>query len=340
MVEPVASLPERISGLYWNWAGNLGQALDRPKRVEFALRNGKLVSAASSSLNLSDVDVKGRDASISVDAADVAWSEFTMPKGAEEHLEGIIRNKLPKLSPWPVDRVYFGHTAAKTGDGQLQVNVAMLDSTTQQIATVGQYLTDARSVSFVTNRAGKPVELSGLKRAIGGSGPNQRFLYAVLLALTLLVMVNPLLEWGAGYWLDYQGGMLRDRQVAAGNRLKRLRSEKDGSLDKSSQITQLADARPSRLVVLEALARLLPVSTHIEAIEIEDNRLRISGVTDDSALVLKKVAGSPVFENVQFSAPTVRQRGGLKLVFELQAEIAAGQDARDGAAQLLEIGAK
>ena len=76
-----------------------------------------------------------------------------------------------------------------------------------------------------------------------------------------------------------------------------------------AQARFLADdrgSRPSPLLVLEVLSRLLPDTVWLTETTLDGNELSISGFAEDASTLVPLVEAAPEFEQVRFQAPSTR----------------------------------
>jgi Tfp pilus assembly protein PilN len=78
----------------------------------------------------------------------------------------------------------------------------------------------------------------------------------------------------------------------------------------------------SKSEILNELAKVLPDTTHLTAMEIENDLIHLEGVSRDVTALPELINESrEIFGNASFSAPTVRQRGGEGDVFRIDTKI-------------------
>jgi general secretion pathway protein L len=146
----------------------------------------------------------------------------------------------------------------------------------------------------------------------GGGGPVRRgpgLLRMLILLLTLALMV------GAGLvgWQIYQRQRMLAEQarLAAGLEqrladLPELRARIEAMRAQARFLADDRSSRPSPLLVLEALSRLLPDTVWLTEATLDGNEVAVSGMAEDASALIPLVEAAPEFEQVRFQAPSTR----------------------------------
>jgi general secretion pathway protein L len=235
-----------------------------------------------------------------------------LPASAEDDLGRIMAHKVDLLTPWPAEQVYAAQrVTARRADGMLEVLLAAapratVDGLRQRLAAVGITPTGVDVALDETRTAG--VDLLHAEASDRRGGWLARSL-AVLLALALLA--------GAGWagWQIYQ----RHDRIALQNQLVRGLEQRLADLPElRARITAMqAEAdflandrrgRPSPLVVIEVLSRLLPDTVWLAEVRLEDRELVISGMAEDASALIPLVERAPEFAQARFQTPSTRVR--------------------------------
>jgi general secretion pathway protein L len=74
--------------------------------------------------------------------------------------------------------------------------------------------------------------------------------------------------------------------------------------------------RQPKVVMLEALTRVLPDGTWLQRLEINNDDLRLVGQSRDAAALIALLETSPFFKNVRLAAPVTPVSGGEQFVIE------------------------
>lgn len=262
-----------------------------------------------------------------------------LPAAAENDLNRIMGHKLDLLTPWSAEQSYATQKVlGRRRDGMLEI----------LLAVASRERTDA----LLRVLAGLEVHPAAVDVAL--PGPDQRgagldllqkktgerrgprllaiLLWSVLIALGVLV--------GLIGWQIYQRHQLLREQTAlvAGleqrlgdlpelrNRIEALRAQARFFADDRS-------SRPSPLLVLEVLSRLLPDTVWLTEVTLDGRELSISGLAEDASALIPLVEGAPEFEQTRFLSPSTRvtvsdPNGGERQVerFALRAVVDPGAE--------------
>lgn len=235
-----------------------------------------------------------------------------LPAGAEGDLARIMSHKLDLLTPWSSDQGYVAHKVlGRRRDGMLEVLVAAasrprLDALLRDLVSVG---VQPSSVDVALAGDGQRTAGVDLLRA---NEPERRgsTIAVILLIATMLVVAGGI---GLGGWQIYQRQYLLAEQtrLVAGLEerladLPDLRARIDAMRAQARFLADDRGSRPSPLLVLEVLSRLLPDTVWLTETVLDGNELSISGLAEDASTLVPLVEGAPEFEQVRFLAPSTR----------------------------------
>ena len=234
-----------------------------------------------------------------------------LPAAAEGDLGRIMSHKLDLLTPWSAEQSYVAHKVlGRRRDGMLDVLVAAasrprLDDLLRDLASLG---VRPAAVDVALPGSGEPTAGVDLLRT---ATPERRGGIArLLLAVGVLLLCAAL---GVIGWQIQQRRQLLDQQsrLVAGleQRLADLPDLQARIETLRAQARFFADdrsSRPSPLLVLEVLSRLLPDTVWLTEIRLDGSELFISGLAEDASTLVPLVEGAPEFEQVRFQAPSTR----------------------------------
>ena len=234
-----------------------------------------------------------------------------LPAAAEGDLGRIMTHKLDLLTPWSAEQGYVAHKVlGRRRDGMLEVLVAAasrprLDDLLRDLASLG---VRPAAVDVAVPGAGDPT--AGVDLLRSGTPERRGGMARLLLAVGVLLLCAAL---GVIGWQIQQRRQLLDQQsrlvVGLEQRLADLPDLQGRIETLRAQARFFADdrsSRPSPLLVLEVLSRLLPDSVWLTEIRLDGSELLISGLAEDASTLVPLVEGAPEFEQVRFQAPSTR----------------------------------
>ena len=147
--------------------------------------------------------------------------------------------------------------------------------------------------------------------------------------LVALLVLSAVLA-GAAASADFVvGGNLAERQDELARKISQrraaIRSFGELSGDSAAGAERILARRkhtnPSTVLVLEALSQILPDHTYVTELRIENDKLRVIGVTQDAPSLIRLIEQSPQFTRATFFAPTTRSPADPGERFHIEARI-------------------
>lgn len=235
-----------------------------------------------------------------------------LPASAEDDLGRIMVHKIDLLTPWPAEQVYAAQRVARRrSDGMLEVLLAAapratVDELRRRLVACGIVPTGIDVALDEGQTAGVD-----LLQAEGGERRGG------WLARTIMGLVALALLAGAG-WAGWQIYERQDR-IAMQNQLVRgleqrladlpeLRARISAMQAEADFLSNDRRGRPSPLVVLEVLSRVLPDTVWLSEVRLEDRELMISGMAEDASALIPLIERTPGFSGTRFQTPSTRVR--------------------------------
>jgi general secretion pathway protein L len=161
---------------------------------------------------------------------------------------------------------------------------------------------------FAPAAAATPQGLAGLL-------PRQRRTWLLLACLVLAVANLSLWQAAEESRLEALDQAVREARIRAGSAdsLRRQLAERRAFMDQLTGRTR--EASVAR--VMEELSRLLPDSAFVESLELRGEVVHLVGQAAAAAALVGVIEASPLFQDVQFRAPLVPDRGSGRERFEL-----------------------
>jgi general secretion pathway protein L len=247
-----------------------------------------------------------------------------LPKRANEFLDGIIRAQIDRLTPWSANDAVYQWTRPTEAAGE-RITMTIVATARTMVVPLAQAFADLGAavveVSTLTPGADAvPVTVYRQQtRAAAGLGR----IRIVLLAVFITTGFAALASIGvSGFLAPHYDDQLAQTQRRIAERRAVIRAGQNSS---GSSAVELLERRkqttPSSVVVIEALSALLPDHTYATELQIEGDKLQITGFTHDAPSLISLLEQSPHFMHATFFAPTTRAPSDPGERFHIEAKI-------------------
>jgi general secretion pathway protein L len=257
------------------------------------------------------------------------FAPLELPGRAAEFLDGVVRAQIDRLTPWSAAEAAFGCSRpTQSGGERIAITIAATARSSimpyiQATACLGAYSTAV--LTSPDHHGMKRIQLLWDERAAGVTKQARRLRLAVvmllasagtaaILAVGASIVVKPILEAREKALLRQvsetgasEGG---SRPVAAGSAAAAWRILEHRKND-----------HPPNVIVLEELSQLLPDQTYVTELTIEDDKLRISGMTQNAPSLVGVFEQSGRFTQATFFAPTTKSPSDPGERFNIEAHI-------------------
>jgi general secretion pathway protein L len=249
-----------------------------------------------------------------------------LPKRATEYLEGIVRSQIDRLTPWTANEAVYSWTPpVDAASDRIHLTIAatarsMVTPYVRAIADLG-----AASIVVATAAPGAGPDAVPMRvleqrtRTAIDVGRIRTVLAAVFLLTGLVAAVSIGVASVAGDNLTTEQQDLQ-RKISA--RRAAMRGGPDAIGASALQLLERRKhTKPSSVVVLEALSRLLPDHTYVTEFRIDGEKLQVVGLTRDAPSLIELIEKSPHFAHATFFAATTRSPGDAGERFHIEARI-------------------
>jgi general secretion pathway protein L len=246
-----------------------------------------------------------------------------LPNRASEFMPGIVRSQIDRLTPWNAADTAFGWSGpAEIDDGKMEITIvatplALIRPYTQAIADIGVH-----SIAVFTALPEADFDKSPIKvweQKGRGSKDVGRIRQALVVALAS-AGITAGVALGADVMMSIGLATQRDelsRQISG------IRSA--GGFGRASDAQRALGRRkhdaPLTVLVLETLAKVLPDQTHVTELQLEGNKVRLTGITRDAPSLIGLIEQSNRFTRATFFAPTTRSTSNSGDLFHIEAVI-------------------
>ncbi|MGC2779545.1 MAG: PilN domain-containing protein [Bradyrhizobium sp.] len=269
--------------------------------------------------------LRGCSLQVQLATENVLVRPLDFPKQAEPFLDGMIRTQIGRLTPWNLDQALYGFSVPRAaGNDRITLTLAATPR-----ALVGPLLAfadevgAAKIVVFAGNDLPDtaPIQIfkASLRSAFAGGrdlGRVLKFAWLSVAAATAVLLMATMLMGG------YLDGELEDAQAQV-TRLRTALRPAIGATAADGLLAKRKQTSPASVIVLDTLSKILPDGTYVIEMHVENDRLQISGVTQDAPALIRLIEQSPQFSRATFYAPTTRTAGEAGERFHIEARINA-----------------
>jgi general secretion pathway protein L len=252
-----------------------------------------------------------------------------MPSRAAEFLDGVVRSQIDRLTPWNVEQAAFGCSApVDAGAGKIAVTVAATAKATLTPLVQAFTAAGARSIALC---AGSPPAapaappISVMEENIGRK-LDVHFARKILLSALAIALLIAVAAGTAAAIID---DGLQSRQDALAQRVSQRRAAALSALNKPGDPKTVAEralaerknAVPSAVIALEILSQIFPDTTYVTELQIDSDKLRLTGVTHDAPELIRLIERTRHFSHATFFAPITRSQSDPGDHFSIEARM-------------------
>jgi general secretion pathway protein L len=259
--------------------------------------------------------------------SEVVQARLSVPAGAGDVLEPIVRNQIERLAPWPADKALFAYEAIPPADGSATLDIplvvtarSLVDSLVADLDRMGFA---PGVVDYGTVAAAEP-QVNLLAAGSGTSRRSGRLVLASVGIVWLGALAAGAIGLAAAVAQTHQLGALNAKlEELSGRTAAYLPGQ--ASLRRQAWLAAEKAAQPSMAVVLEALSRALPDDAWLTRLEVENGVVRLAGNAASAASLIGRIEASGHFADVQFAAPTTLGEEDGQESFTITARIVPGR---------------
>jgi general secretion pathway protein L len=272
--------------------------------------------------------LRGSRVQVSLQPSRFLFRPLELPARAAEFLEGVVRAQIDRLTPWSGADAVFGWTKpVPSGPDRISVTVAataraLVMPLVQALSAAG-----AASVSLLTasGDASSAAPITVFAGSASGTVDQRR----VRRALVSVLLVAGLVAAASLGATTIYSGYLAHREDELARRIAERRSAllgaRDATGDPATTAQRALERRkhesPLAVIVLEALAQILPDHTYVTELRIEGDKLRLVGISRDAPSLIGLMEQSSQFTRATFFAPTTRSPTDPGERFHIEARI-------------------
>ncbi|CCD94815.1 putative General secretion pathway protein L, GspL [Bradyrhizobium sp. ORS 375] len=269
--------------------------------------------------------LRGCALEVEVAADNLLVRDLDFPKQAEPFLNGMIRTQISRLTPWTLDQVLYGFSAPRSAPND-RISLTLVATPRTLLQPVLAFANEVGAAKIVVvaddgSPEGEAIQIlkSSLRSSLADGRDVGRLLKLGWLSVgasTAVLLVAIVLI----------GGYLDSEIDEAQQQVTRLRTALRpgiGATAADSLLAKRKQSSPASVIVLETLSKILPDGTYVIEMHVENDRLQVSGVTQDAPALIRLIEQSPQFSHATFYAPTTRTAGEAGERFHIEARLNA-----------------
>ena len=254
--------------------------------------------------------------------------ELNLPLAAEEDLKQVLTHQLDTLSPYPPSEIYFDYrvTGRNSEKNTLQVELfiaprSIVDNAVKQVNKWGltPECVDIENPGQLTQPQCNllPSSLVPDKPHTSLSRFNKILLAVNLVLLAVLAAIHLM---GLAATREELQMRVETTKLKTDATL-RIREKVDKLEEEAAFFQNLKKNTVPKITVLEELTHILPDGTWLDRAFLEENKIKLFGLSSEASNLLSEIEKSQMFENVEFQAPVVQEKRFGKERFQISADL-------------------
>ena len=255
-----------------------------------------------------------------------------LPKASEPYVESVVRHQIEAIFPWSAKDVLHTTLVEHRSDGKLGVTVRATSRSAIEPALLIAAACDASEILLIGSDAGDQQRGAATIPVALGQQANARTERAHTIArysiAALLIFAFCVIGWTTFIRWSTANELAALEQAIADRRALLIRASASRSVAEGAELAEKKRQGPLVVVVLERLSELLPDDTYVTDLNLDGNRLRLSGVSRQAADLVLLLERSGHFRNASSYAPTMRIAGTSADRFSIEAVVVAQREAK------------
>jgi general secretion pathway protein L len=247
-----------------------------------------------------------------------------LPGESRPYVENVVQHQIEALFPWRASDIFHATRVTDRDDGRLDVTVIATPRSAIEGAVGMVAGTGAGEIVIVGNDTAPGYDAAAIP-VNSGHDPQERAARAQTVARyaigALLIFALLAIGWTSFVRWSLESDLAGLDEVIADRRAVLKRASDPRGTGGGDSIEARKQRTVVATVVLEALSSVLPDDTYLTDMNVDDARLRITGVSGRAAEIVPLLEKSGHFNNASFYAPTTRISGQTTDRFSIEAKI-------------------
>ena len=259
--------------------------------------------------------------------------ELDLPLAAEEELKQVLTHQLDTLSPYPPNDVYFDYRVTgkdpKKNSLKVELFIAPRSTVDNVVKQMDNWGLTPECLDIETRGQLTQPQCNLLPPSLIPEKPPtslskfNKFLLAVNLILLAALAATHLT--GLATTQDKLRTKMETAKLKAEATLK-IREKAEKLKEEADFLSNLREDTVPKIAILEELTRIFPDGTWLDRGILEQNRIKIYGLSSEASNLLSEIEKSQMFENVAFQAPVVQEKRFGKERFQISADLSVASE--------------
>ncbi|MFZ5465924.1 MAG: PilN domain-containing protein [Pseudomonadota bacterium] len=276
---------------------------------------------------------RGTEAVIRLPREQILCRDITLPLAAEPNLHEVLGFEMDRQTPFRASQVYYDHHVVERQGDEGRLKVQMMVVPQAALAPMVQTLEGlglVPSMITVSEEGASQCQVATInllpesmrKRPPGAWGGVNRALLASAAVLAVAAAAMPL-QRQFQVISELEGRIEALRPDVAATQARR--ASIDSMREELGLFLEQKQQSPVIIDVVEEVSRLLPDDTWLVRLELQGRKLHLQGIAGEAPALISLLEGSPMFANVAFSSPVVRDPRFNRFQFNIDADVVGGR---------------
>ena len=265
---------------------------------------------------------------VRLDGSRVLSKILQLPAASRLYMDAIVAHQLDRMTPWTADRVVFDYAlAADAPAAKDQVAVRLVATSRDVFDGTMSRLTAAGLKPAVVGTSEDPLDQPSAVNLLHQSRTERRqalrrMVAGALIGILVLGAAASALSGWRLYRVNAEADAVQAGVAAARQQIEAARAATELTENQQRLLAQKRDSVPV-VLLLDRLSELIPASTYLTELAIEDQEVRITGFSGDAPALIGILEAAETLTDVRFGAPTTREEDATLDRFEIVARLPA-----------------
>jgi general secretion pathway protein L len=267
---------------------------------------------------------------VNLSVAQAARRQVSLPIGAEDRLGDVLVFEMDRLTPFSAADIYYDYRVVNRdpAHGTITVDlvIALRKTIDDLLGRLAQRNIEVSQLTLVGAAASTNLLPKDRRASVGPKLPIiPTVLTGVAAILAIIAIAYPLaMQRVEISQLEREVGELRPTALAADE----IRAKIAAAAQQSDFFTERWNRAPTKIQMLNELARLIPDDTWLTRIEVNGETVRIHGESEGASSLIGLIEESRLLQDPQFSSPVTKNPRTRNDRFVIEALVESGEGAQ------------